>query len=63
MAFALCFVLFFFLSLNKIIIQGGVASRRDANGEPRKKEKCKARKSTAELWGLEVGGKAVRAKI
>lgn len=46
----------FFLSLKEIIIQGGVATRRDPNGEPRKEEKFKAQKSTAELWVGEGGG-------
>ena len=47
----------FFLSLNKIVIQGGAATRRDPNGEPREIEQFKARKAQ-----LGVGGKVRSAK-
>lgn len=48
-----CLGFFSFLPSNEIIIQVGVATRRDPNGEPREKEKFKAKKA---LLSIECGG-------
>lgn len=49
--------LVFFRPLNKIAIQGGISTGRAWNGEPRQKEKFKARKAQ-----LGVRGKVKSAK-
>lgn len=57
-----CLGFLFFLPLNEIIIQVGVAAGRDPNGEPREKEKFKAKEALLRI-GCEREREGYGAKI